>query len=556
MKMIDLHVHSNCSDGTYTPEELVDYAMAKGLAAFALTDHDSIAGLDRAIDYAQELRKAGKEAPEVIPGIEFSTEYQGRDVHIVGLYIDHTAPAFHEKLREFVDSRTNRNHKMCRRLNEAGIDISYEELQAAFPDCVITRAHYARLLLDRGYVKSMNEAFERYIGDHCACYVPREKVTPVQAIELILAADGIPVLAHPLLYHLSDTRLDALVAECKEAGLMALEAIYATHSPSEERQLRRLADKYHLLLSGGSDFHGENKPKLDLGTGYGKLFVHEGILTDLKKTRTRILFTDMDGTLLNNDNTISEAMKAGLDRLTALGHHLILSSGRPLPSILEVREQLGIDYPNMLIISNNGALIYDCDARSNVLVHKLGMEDIRYIIGEAEARGLHIHAYTDREIVCHGMNDELRFYTSRIHLPLKCVESIPDSLTDGSFKLQCIHLSDRSVLESFREHILATLGERVQMIFSNDQYLEILPPEAGKGTALLFLEEYLHVPHSHTYAAGDAENDISMLKAAGTGIAMANAADVVKAAADLVTQKDNHHDGLLEIIEKYFEETK
>lgn len=285
MRMVDLHVHSKCSDGTFSPEELVDYAIEKGLKAFALTDHDTVDGLDAMIGYAKELREKGLDVPEVIPGIEFSTEYQGKDVHIVGLYIDYNGEAFQGKLKEFVDSRIMRNRKMCGKLQDAGVDISYEKLTEAFPDCVITRAHYARYLLEHGYVKSMQEAFDRYVGDHCPYFVPREKVTPVQAIQLILEADGIPVLAHPPLYHLSDTKLDTLVAECKEAGLMAIEAIYATYNSAEERQMRRLTDKYQLLLSGGSDFHGSNKPGLDLGSGYGKLVVPEEVLDALKRTR-------------------------------------------------------------------------------------------------------------------------------------------------------------------------------------------------------------------------------------------------------------------------------
>lgn len=556
MKLVDLHVHSNCSDGTFSPGELVDYAAQKGLSAFALTDHDTISGLEEALAYAGQLqaRTGGGTAPQVIPGIELSTEYQGRDVHIVGLYIDYKNASFQKKLQDFVDSRTARNRKMCRLLQEAGIDITYEKLSDEFPDCVITRAHYARYLLKHGYIKSLQEAFDRYIGDHCPYFVPRQKVTPAQAIQLILEADGIPVLAHPILYRLSSAGLEALVAECKKAGLLGIEAIYSTYSSAEERQIRQLADKYHLLISGGSDFHGANKPGLDLGCGYGRLTVPEEVLNHIKAARARLLFTDMDGTLLNDKSEISPAMKAGLDRMTALGHHLILTSGRPLPSILEVREKLGITYPNMLIISNNGALIYDCDTASNILVHRLEMEDIRYIIREAEKQGLHIHAYTDSEIVCHGMNDELRFYTRRIHLPLKCVESIPDSLEQGSFKLQVIHLTDRKALEAFKAQLLPHLGGRIQLIFSNDQYLEILPASAGKGSALRYVEEYLHAPHSHTFSAGDAENDISMLEAAHTGIAMANAADAVKANADLITKKDNNHDGLLEIIEEYFGE--
>lgn len=221
--------------------------------------------------------------PEVIPGIEFSTEYQGQDVHIVGLYIDHHSRPFREQLQEFVDSRTTRNHKMCRLLQEAGIQISYEALLEEFPDAVITRAHYAKYMLSHGYIQSITEAFERYVGDHCPCYVPREKVTPVQAVKLVLDAGGIPVLAHPILYHMSDSRLDALTAELKAAGLMGIEAIYSTYKPHEERQIRGLAKKYDLRISGGSDFHGSNKPGLDLGTGYGALFVPEEVLTNLKK---------------------------------------------------------------------------------------------------------------------------------------------------------------------------------------------------------------------------------------------------------------------------------
>ena len=530
----------------------MEYAAQKGLSAFALTDHDTIAGLDAAIHYAKEQSNLGRKMPEVIPGIEFSTEYLGKDVHIVGLYIHYHAPEFQKTLQEFVNSRIARNHKMCQKLTQAGVPVRYEDLLQRFPNSVITRAHYATYMLEQGYIKSLNEAFDRYIGDRCSCFVPREKVTPFQAISLILEAGGIPVLAHPLLYHLSNTSLETLVCRCKDAGLVAIEAIYATHSTGDERQLRKLATKYDLLISGGSDFHGDAKPGLDLGTGYGKLVIPEDILYKLKRTQSKLLFTDMDGTLLNSQNQISPALKHALDAMTRAGHHLILSSGRPLPSILEVRSHLGIDYPNMLIISNNGALVYDCDTHTNILVHRLPIEDIRFIIGEAETQGLHIHAYTDSEIVCHGMNDELRYYTSRVHLPLKCVKNIPDALPEGSFKLQVIHLTNRTALENFRTHIQTALGDRVQMIFSNDQYLEILPPKASKGNALLFVENHLHIPHSHTYAAGDAENDISMLEAASTAIAMANAPAIVRKKAHRITQKDNNHDGLLEILQDCF----
>lgn len=169
MKAVDLHVHSNKSDGSKTPSELVDEALSKGLAAFALTDHDTTEGLAEAMEYAK-----GKDI-EVIPGIELSSEYKGRDIHIVGLFIDPNNERFQEHLTNFKDSRINRNNKMCQLLrDEAGMDISYEKLMEEYPGSVITRAHYARYMLSRGYIKSLPEAFERYIGDHCKYFVPRE----------------------------------------------------------------------------------------------------------------------------------------------------------------------------------------------------------------------------------------------------------------------------------------------------------------------------------------------------------------------------------------------
>ncbi len=276
MKTVDLHVHSNKSDGTFSPSELVAYAIEKGLRAFALTDHDTVDGLDEAIDAAK-----GKDI-EVIPGIEFSTEYEGKDIHIVGLYIDYKSEIFQNKIQEFVDSRIERNHKMCANLQAAGIDISYEKLLAAFPDAVITRAHYANYLIAIGAVKCHSEAFDKYLGDHTKYFVPREKVTPMQAVQLILDVGGIPVLAHPTLYHMSDKRLALLVQRLKDSGLMAMECIYSTYTPSETRQMTALAKKYDLLPSGGSDFHGGTKPKLDLGTGYGSLVIPEEILDNLK----------------------------------------------------------------------------------------------------------------------------------------------------------------------------------------------------------------------------------------------------------------------------------
>ena len=285
--MIDLHVHSTRSDGTFTPTQLVDYAVKKGLTAFALTDHDTTDGIDEALSHAASLRESSEcPVPEVIPGIELSTDQGSTEVHVVGLFIDKENERFRSYLQDFVDSRTTRNKKMCEKFQALGIPVTYEDLLERFPGCVLTRAHYAAFLREHGYVKSNQEAFDRYLGNRCAAYVPREKITPAEAVSLILTAGGIPILAHPILYRLSDAKLDALTAELKEAGLVGIEAIYSTYAPSEERQIRRLADKYGLLLSGGSDFHGANKPKIDLGTGLGKLYVPDEILDRLRERLT------------------------------------------------------------------------------------------------------------------------------------------------------------------------------------------------------------------------------------------------------------------------------
>lgn len=282
MRAIDLHTHSNNSDGTFSVKELIDRAHDKGLAAIALTDHDTVDGVDEAIEYA-----ASKYPDlEVIPGVELSTEGEGREVHIVGLYIDNHDKEFVEGLSAFIESRTTRNKKMCKKLSEeAGIPISYEALTEEFPDTVITRAHFAKFMVDRGYVNSRAEVFDRYIGDHCPYYVGREKITPEDAIRSILKAKGVPVFAHPILCRFGDDRLDDFVGRLKGAGLVGIEAVYSTYERRDEIQIKELAKKYDLLVSGGSDFHGANKPDIDLGTGCGKLFVPEDLLIPIKAAR-------------------------------------------------------------------------------------------------------------------------------------------------------------------------------------------------------------------------------------------------------------------------------
>lgn len=275
-RKIDLHVHSTESDGTFTPMELVREANQAGLAAFALTDHDTTAGIAEAETAASEYEI------EFIPGVELSTEYKGKEVHMIGLFLDVKNPVLEERLADFRKNRKSRNQKMYVLLQKEGFDITEEALRENFPDAVLTRAHIARYLFEKGYIRSISEAFEKYIGDGCRCYVPRSKITPQEGITLIRKAGGISVLAHPILYHMSDERLRELIADCKEAGLNGIEAIYSTYRPGDERYIRRLAAEYDLKLSGGSDFHGSNKPNIQLGSGMGQLHVPYELLEKLK----------------------------------------------------------------------------------------------------------------------------------------------------------------------------------------------------------------------------------------------------------------------------------
>ena len=575
MNIVDLHVHSNKSDGSFTPSELVDYALEKGLSAFALTDHDTTDGIDEA------LAAASGKPVEVIPGIEFSTEYEGKDIHIVGLYIDYNSDYFKRRLINFVRGRTIRNEEMCRRLTDHGFPVTYKELCAQFPDCVITRAHYARFMQSKGYVKTVKEAFDKYIGDGCPCFVPRKKITPMRAVEIILKAGGFPVLAHPLLYHFTDKELEELVILLKKMGLQGIEALYSTHTPADERKIRALAARHGLCISGGSDFHGIAKPGLDLATGYGKLFIPEEILDRIKTRRewmrshlkqlrpTKILFTDLDGTLLTSQKQISDYTRAVLRDWTAAGHKLVLCSGRDINSVTDVKNDLGLDLPGMYLIGYNGGQIYDCANQKTLYKTTLTLPQTIHIMEEAEKVGVHVHTYSDTHIIALREDEELHYYKHAISTPvLLCADiagektmgktrdktvdktgSLTDCLTsllkEGPCKCIGIELKNAEKLENFRLSLLPWAEkEGIAMIYSSAFYLEFFPAASGKGAALKILCELLGIHPYFSVAAGDAENDLSMIEAAGMGIAMQNAAEEIRFAATTITPYDNDHDGL------------
>lgn len=279
MNFIDLHVHSNASDGTLTPAGVVELAAQKGLSAIALTDHDTIEGIPEALEAAKSLPL------EVIPGIELSCVYQGEEIHILGLYVDLADKNFIAETDTLKDIRMKRNTEMIHRFQNAGIDITLSEVQGGNPDTVITRAHFARVLLEKGYVKNMDQAFKKYLS-YSGPYCPRkEKITPEHAMKMLRDCKASPVLAHPYQYHLGDKKTEELVSYLKDMGLHGLEVYHSSNNQYESGKLKKLAKKYQLFPTGGSDFHGTNKPDIDLGTGRGGLRISALLLDDIKRIR-------------------------------------------------------------------------------------------------------------------------------------------------------------------------------------------------------------------------------------------------------------------------------
>ncbi len=278
MKLIDLHVHSTASDGTFSPQELAVYAKAKGLSAIALTDHDTIAGVN-------ECMKKGLEVGvTVIPGIECSADFYGKELHILGYYIDPNCSLLQNKLKDLIDSRHKRNLKMLDKLTKLGCPLTLEDLETdCTPNTVFTRAHFANALLRKGYITERKEAFSKYIGRGLPAYVPREKFTVKDCIDMIHQAGGLAVLAHPMLYGYSRSDVTNLLYGLVAEGLDGVECVYSTHSSEDVAHLLQVCLQLKLFPTGGSDFHGSNKPQIDLGSGYGHLQVPFDILEAMRK---------------------------------------------------------------------------------------------------------------------------------------------------------------------------------------------------------------------------------------------------------------------------------
>lgn len=251
----DLHLHTIESDGTWTPQQLVQEALERSLAVIAITDHDTTAGIAEAL-------AAAPRGLEVVPGIEISSVSEGgEEVHILGLWIDPHSEALQAKLTILRDSRFERTAKILKRLAELGLSLTESDVRKYAHKDVLSRSHVASALVEKGYVQTKQEAFQRFIGVGAPAYVDRYKISPEEAVQLILKAGGVPVLAHPGL--LKDLEL---IPSLVEAGLVGIEVVHSTHTPTQEEFFSNLAKSFGLLPAGGSDCHGPGgKDKLFIG---------------------------------------------------------------------------------------------------------------------------------------------------------------------------------------------------------------------------------------------------------------------------------------------------
>jgi len=280
MTSIDLHTHSQASDGTLAPAELVALARANGLAAVALTDHDTLAGLP-------EARQAGRElGVDVVPGVELSVADGDKSIHVLGLFLsDHPGPLA-EALADLREKRHHRNRLILEKLAQLGIPIAYEDVQALARGTV-GRPHIAQVMLARGAVTSLKEAFSRYLGNHGRAYVPKEKLELGRAFDLLHAEGALVILAHPYMLGQNGRALIETVGRYRDRGLDGIEAFYTEHSQAQTLEYRALARRFDLVLSGGSDFHGATKPGVELGRGRGNLRVDISILETLRERLAR-----------------------------------------------------------------------------------------------------------------------------------------------------------------------------------------------------------------------------------------------------------------------------
>ena len=275
----DLHTHSNYSDGTFSPAEIIAQAETLGLCAVALTDHNTVAGLPDFMAAAQNS------SVEAVPGVEISCQYGDTELHLVGLYLPvENLDVITVYLESLNRKKEESNRQLIRNLNRAGYLLDYDEILLAHPEGTVNRAVIAASMLEKGYVSSINEAFQGVLSVKAGFYVPPQRLTFFNAIALLRYVEAVPVLAHPFLNLKTEDKLRTCLQEAVPKGLVAMETMYSSYSPETEAAARCIAREFSLLESGGSDFHGQTKPHIALGSGKGNLAVPASFAKNLKNS--------------------------------------------------------------------------------------------------------------------------------------------------------------------------------------------------------------------------------------------------------------------------------
>ena len=268
-------------------------------------------------------------------------------------------------------------------------------------------------------------------------------------------------------------------------------------------------------------------------------------------TERKILFTDLDDTLLNRRKELPQENAEAINQALDAGHVIVFNTGRPLPAVLPLLKRLRLDRAGCFAVTYNGGLIYDLDQEKVLYKKSIPLSHVCHIFREAEAQGLYCQTFSDTSLLCRSYTEETDFYVQRSGIPWEADPGFPDTLTDEPIKVLVIHLHDKNRLDDYRRKITPWAENKLAIFYSNDYYLEHVAYGISKGESMQFLCRHLGISMDQTIAVGDAENDISMIKAAHTGIAMQNASEDVKAAADYVTSADCDHCGFREAILKF-----
>lgn len=270
--------------------------------------------------------------------------------------------------------------------------------------------------------------------------------------------------------------------------------------------------------------------------------------------KRKIFFTDIDGTLLNDKKELTPKTREAIERLTRAGHIMVLCSGRPMMSVMEVGEQLGISKEGLYYIGSNGGIVVDASSGRTIMDKRLSIEDAKYIFAQCEKLHVHVHTYTEDAIVSKRQSRELSFYQKTVHMPTLLVQNVEEAFPkEPPLKCVAVSIDGRQRLEELKQALAPWAEGRLTLLFSNDKLLEMFPISSGKGRALEWLAAYLEIAIEDTLAAGDQDNDISMIEAAGLGVAMCNGSREVKEAADMITAASNNEDGLVPVLLKFFE---